>query len=205
MESGTSGVAERIEAARAGDRQALEGLLDDYRNYLGFLARTGLDAALRAKAGASDVVQETLLAAFERFDQFRGACEGELVAWLRRILARNLAMLHRRYRRTAARAMGREQAIAGALDRSSVTLARLVADRGPTPSRVAAQRERGVILADALTRLSEDHREAIELRNFRQLGWDEAAESMGRRPEAVRKLWARAVSRLGRLIEGREL
>jgi RNA polymerase sigma-70 factor (ECF subfamily) len=205
MRSGTSGVAERIEAARAGDREALEGLLDDYRNYLGFLARTGVDSALRAKAGASDVVQDTLLAAFEHFGQFRGACEGELVAWLRRILARKLAMLHRRYRRTAAREMGRERAIAGALDRSSVTLARLVADSGPTPSRAAAQRERGVLLADALARLSEDHREAIELRNFRQLGWDEAAASMGRSPEAVRKLWARAVSRLGRLIEGREL
>jgi RNA polymerase sigma-70 factor (ECF subfamily) len=68
------------------------------------LAETSFDKGLRGKADPSDVVQEAMLKASERFPQFRGETEGGLVSWLRRILARGLADPNRRFRANAARA-----------------------------------------------------------------------------------------------------
>jgi len=205
MEKDELDVSRLIEAARAGRSEALERLLALYRNYLGVLARSRMDPALGAKAGASDVVQETLLQAYEHFGQFRGTTEAELVGWLRRILARSVAMLVRKYRGTAARNIARERAMDGWLDHSSRGFGRLLAASTTTPSQAMEARERSVLLADAMARLPDAHQQVVELRTFRQLPWEQVAERMARSPEAVRKLWTRAVHGLGVEIEGRHL
>lgn len=193
-----------IVQAGGGSRRALEELIARYRNYLVILARTGVHGALRAKLDASDVVQETLVAAFEDFERFRGRTEAQLVAWLRGILAHRLAMAVRRYRGTAARAVDRERAIAGALDRSSAALQDLVRAPGPSPSQQAWRRERSVVLADAIAKLPADHQEVVLRRVFRHQRWDEVAREMGRSTDAARMLWTRALKRLGRSIRGME-
>src|SRR4051794_17576727 len=86
-----------LAAVRAGDRQALGPLLEQYRNYLALLARVQIGRRLRGKVDDSDLIQETFLEAHRNFDRFRGASEAELVSWLRQILAANLANLVRRY------------------------------------------------------------------------------------------------------------
>jgi RNA polymerase sigma-70 factor (ECF subfamily) len=55
------------------------------------LAQVHLDRRLLGKLDASDVVQQTLLEAHQGLAQFRGRTVGEQAAWLRQILARNLA------------------------------------------------------------------------------------------------------------------
>ena len=194
-----------IGQAREGDADALARLLALYRRYLRFLARGSLEGALGAKADPSDVVQDSLVHAFENFQQFRGATEPELVAWLRQILARCLAMLVRRYRHTKARDLGREKAIIGALDRSSAALENLVPARGSTPSQGAQRRERAVLLADALASLPEDYREVVVLKTFRQLGRVEVGRRMGRGPDAARMLWGRAIQKLAARLGGLDL
>src|SRR5689334_8802586 len=80
-----------LHRARQGDRDSLGALLELYRNYLQLLARTQIDLHLQSRAHPSDVVQETFLEASRHFPQFRGTTEGELLAWLRRILIHQLA------------------------------------------------------------------------------------------------------------------
>jgi RNA polymerase sigma-70 factor (ECF subfamily) len=178
-------------------------LLEAYRNYLGLLARNGIDASLRGKADPADLVQETLLKAYQRFRQFRGRTEAELVAWLRQIMANNLASLARRYRLAGARGIGRDQSLEQALLASADAMDRLLAVEGPSPSESAERRELAVLLADALAELSASHREVLVLRSLQERSWAEVAGRMGRSVGAVRMLWARALKQLRPLIERR--
>jgi DNA-directed RNA polymerase specialized sigma24 family protein len=65
--------------------------LERYRAYLDLLARAQLPAPLRSRLGPSDIVQQTLLQAHCKRDQFRGHGEAEFRSWLRAILARLIA------------------------------------------------------------------------------------------------------------------
>jgi RNA polymerase sigma-70 factor (ECF subfamily) len=196
-------VSALIRSARQSGAAARERLLEGYRNYLRLLARTGIDASLQGKADPSDLVQETLLKAHERFEQFRGTSEGELIAWLRQILANNLTDLARRYYTASARQVGREQSLEQALLDSSAALDRLLVREGASPSASAERREMAVVLADALAELSDDHREVLVLRSLEEREWDEVAGHMGRSPRAARMLWTRALKQLRPLIEKR--
>jgi RNA polymerase sigma-70 factor, ECF subfamily len=192
-----------IRDARRGDSEARDRLLEAFRNYLRLLARTGIDASLREKADASDVVQETLLKAHKNFAQFHGQTEAELATWLRQILANCLTDLFRRFRVSQARQVARERSLEEVLDHSSLALSRLVAAPGLSPSENAERRETSVVLADALADLSDDYREVIMLRSLEERDWDAVARIMGRSNNAVRMLWARALKRLRPLIEKR--
>ena len=192
-----SSVARCIRLAREGQGDALAQILDAYRNYLRLIASTCFERELRGKADPSDVVQDALVKVHQNFHQFRGATERELLAWMRTILSRLLTDLHRRYLRGAEREVGRERSLGDVVDRSSLVLERLVANRQESPSARATKREQGVLLADALARLGDDDREVITLRNLLELEWDEVARRMGRSADAVRMLWTRAIRRLG--------
>src|SRR6516165_9532244 len=95
--------------------------LERFRSYLLLLARARLDPLVRAKVGASDVVQQTLLAAHRDYAQFRGRTVGEQAAWLRQILAHTLANVVRDLRRDR-RDVAREQPLQAALEESASRL-----------------------------------------------------------------------------------
>jgi RNA polymerase sigma-70 factor (ECF subfamily) len=200
MTSSGTDLLRLIERAQREEPGALDRLLDSYRNYLRLLARTGLDASLQSKADPSDLVQDALLKASQRFGQFRGTSDAELAGWLRQILARCLADFVRRYRGEGRRA-GREMSLDQLLDRSSKAMAQVLATDGTSPSASAERRDLGVVLSDALARMSEDHREVLVLHDLEGLSWDEVGRRMGRTPNAVRKLWARALYEMRAFID----
>lgn len=199
---GDSQVTEMILAARQAQAGALDRLLVLYTNYLTLVARTSIDAALRAKADPSDVVQETLIKAHAAFEQFHGATEAELITWLRQILAHNIADLARRYR-SGSRRVSLEVPLDEAIRASADALGNFVAGDESSPSQAFQRRETSVVVADALAALSADHREVIVLRSIEERDWPEIAEKMGRTPDAVRVLWARALKQLKPRIEER--
>src|SRR2546421_12543582 len=88
------------------------------RAYLRLLAGLHLDPRLQAKLDPSDLVQQTLLQAYQARGQFRGQSEGELLAWLRQILARALANAARDLGR-AKRDVARERPLGAAVEESS--------------------------------------------------------------------------------------
>lgn len=189
--------------ARADCSNAREQLLESFRGYLRLLARTGLDPSLRGKADPSDLVQETLLKAHMNFGQFHGQTEGELAAWLRRILINNLTDLVRGYQMAGARQIGRERSLNDLLDDSSAALVGLLMGHGPSPSESAERRELVLVLAEALGELNEDYREVLVLRSLEERDWDETARCLNRTVGATRMLWARALKALRPILESK--
>ena len=189
-------------AARAGDPDARGQLFELYRGYLTVLASVQLGRRLRRKVDAADVVQETFLEAHRDFVRFRGETEAELTAWLRQVLARNLANLLRHYYGVQARDVRLERDLYAELERSSQALNRGLADPHSTPSRQADRREQAVLLADALNRLPSAYRDVIVLRHLEGHTFAEVARRMGRSLDSVDKLWVRALSRLRRILKG---
>jgi len=192
-----------LERARSGDAEAFGELLAQYQNYLRLLARTLIGTTFKRERDSSDLVQEALLEAHRDFPQFLGSTEAELLAWLRRILVRNLAD-QARYHKAALRAEGRQQSLEALLEQSSASAVAALEAAGTTASAVASRRERAVILADALAQLPADYREVVILRNLDGLEFSDVAARMGRSSGAVRMLWARAIERLSEAVEAWE-
>jgi len=197
-------VGRLLDSARAGDAAALGELLESFRPYLALLARVQIGRRLRGKADPADVVQETYLEAHRDFPGFRGATEGEMMAWLRRILARNLANLARHYLGTRGRDVRLERRLVDELEQSSRALCQELAARQSSPSQRVVARERAVRLAAALTALPPDYGDVIVLRHFEGLPFAGVAERLGRSQDSVKKLWARALGRLRVLMEDDE-
>jgi RNA polymerase sigma-70 factor (ECF subfamily) len=190
-----------LELARSGDSDAFGELLAQYQNYLRLLTRTLIGQTFQSRRDSSDLVQEAFLEAHRDFPQFLGSTEAELLAWLRRILLRNL-MDHARHEKAALRDHRRQRSLEMMLEQSSLSVLAALAATGTTASAVAARRERAVLLADALAELPEDYREVVILRNLEGLRFNEVAARMGRTSGAVRMLWARAIERLSLAMEG---
>jgi RNA polymerase sigma-70 factor (ECF subfamily) len=191
-------VSDLIKRIRQGEQGAQDQLFARYREYLKLLADMQLGRRLRAKTEASDVVQQTLLEAHRDFKAFTGTHEGELLAWLRRILANNLfneARYHAAKQRAASREVSLEQLHAG-VESSSMTLSRCLASETPTPSTIALAHENAVRLADALARLPQDYQTVLLLRIFESLPAEEVARRMSRSAGAIRMLQLRALNAL---------
>lgn len=192
--------ARLLSAARDGDPNALGELLEGHRQYLTLLARLHLGRVMRVKVGASDVVQETFLEANRDFVGFQGTTSAAFAGWLRRVMARNLANQVRRYRGTHARDVALERSLTADIDRSSERLGATLPAPQSSPSHAAARAEAAIRLADALAQLPEDYRQALVLRNLEDLSFPEVAERMERSVDSVKKLWARGLAQLRRLL-----
>jgi RNA polymerase sigma-70 factor (ECF subfamily) len=174
--------------------------LEAYRDYLRLLAGVQLDPRLRGKLDPSDVVQETLARAHEKAEQFRGTTEAERAAWLRQILASQLAAAVRRYLDAGKRDTGRERSLHAAVEDSSARLEALLAADQTSPSERAVRHEELRRLAAALAGLPEDQRQAVELHHLRGKPLEEVARELGRSEAAVGGLLRRGLKRLRELM-----
>jgi RNA polymerase sigma-70 factor (ECF subfamily) len=166
-----------------------------YRDYLLLLARAQLNLRLGAKLDASDVVQQTLLEAHRNAAQFRGTTSGEVAAWLRQILARNLANAARDLSRHK-RDVGREQSLQQMVEASSARLEACLAGPASSPDEVAQRNEDLLRLATALAELPGPQREAVELRHLRGWSLKDIAAHLRRTPAAVAGLLHRGMAAL---------
>lgn len=184
----------QLDAARAGSLEARGEILQKCRAYLLAAAGRGLSQELRAKVGASDLVQEAMTLAHANFERFGGESEGELLAWLNRILERRVLTARRRFLDTDKRDVRKELSLDAGYDASNLDF-ELPLDT-PTPGSKAIHREEHEQLQAALERLRPADREIIELRNLELLSFVAIGERLGRTQDAVRKQWVRAMERL---------
>jgi RNA polymerase sigma-70 factor, ECF subfamily len=176
--------------------------LEKFRNYLHILARLHLGPGSSSRLDASDIVQETLLHAYRKRDQFRGNDDRARAKWLRTILARNVADAMRCQGRMK-RGIARRTSLQAELDSSSDSLgAWLLADQS-TPSQQAMRHELAVQLANALARLPHSQREALLMHYWQGCSLAEVAAQLNRTTDAAGGLLKRGLHRLRELLDAR--
>lgn len=169
--------------------------LEQYREYLMTIADLQIEPVLRRKLDASDVVQQTMLEAHSRLNDFRGSTSAELAGWLKRILLNNLIDCVRAYRRER-RDIARERSLDDSLNRSSLRLEACLAAEQSSPSLKVSRDEEGLQLSEALSQLPDAQREALVLQHWHGWSIDQIAEQMGRSRAAVAGLVKRGLKGL---------
>jgi RNA polymerase sigma-70 factor, ECF subfamily len=169
--------------------------LEQYRDYLRLLTRVQLGSRFKRGLDPSDLVQQTLLEAYRRRDQFRGRGNQARGAWLRAILARNVADAIRAQGRQK-RDVNRERSLEAELEASSARLGAWLAAEQSTPSEQAVRHEQAVALANALARLPRLQREALVLHYWQDCSLAEIAAQLDRTTAAVAGLLKRGLQQL---------
>ncbi len=129
--------------ARGGDAAAVNQLLDRHRDALRRLMRMRMDPALQRRVDASDIVQDVLVDANRRLQEYLGNPVMPFHLWLRQMAKDRIIDAHRRHRVAAKRSIDREQPLAVPVgpDGSTMQLMAELCDRELTPAANVARRE----------------------------------------------------------------
>src|SRR5947209_16766752 len=159
---------ELLEQAKTGDAAAVDALLARHREPVRRMIDLRLDPAIVQRVDASDVVQDVLLEASRRLQDFLRKPSMPFHLWLRHLAKDHLIDAHRRHHQAQKRGVDREQPIhrAGWADRSSLELAGQLLDHERTPASEAIQQEPQRRLHEAMAQLDDADREVILMRHF---------------------------------------
>lgn len=184
-----------IEAAQRGDRLALAKVLTAYHPRLRARAAAQMDAALAARSGPDDVLQEVYLDVARQIGRFENRGSDSFLSWMYAILNHKLVDVRRAVHAQARDPQREVAAYGGSADSYWSLLDRVYAESG-TPSRVARREEALGALSSSISNLSELHRRVIQLRFLEGLSVDEVAARLGKSAAAVVALSKRALAAL---------
>ena len=180
-----------LEALRRGEDAAYAQLVRANSGRLLAVARR----ILKSEEEAHDALQEAFLQAFRAIDRFQG--DALLSTWLHRITV-NACLMRLRHRKRHP-----EQAIEELLPSFDEAGHRV--DDGTAWTDDVAERMESAqlrkVVREAIDRLPENYRTVLVLRDIEGLSTEEAAQSLGIRPEAAKMRLHRARQALRTLLE----
>ncbi len=180
--------------------QAPPWQLENYRAFLRLQVRQLYrDPRLERRFDSSDLVQETLLKAHQKLDQFRGQTAAELVKWLQEILVHTLADAVRQAR-AQKRDVALEKSLHEVLADSSARVAAFLESGQPSPLQEVERGELLLRLAAAMEEIPEDQREVVMQRDLLGLPVAQIAAHLGRTEKSVAGLLLRGRRRLRMLL-----
>ena len=146
-----------IKRAQAGDTEAFEAVIQPHQSHL--LRLTYVVTGNREDA--EDALQETLLHAYQALPRFRG--DAAFATWLHRIALNTT----RNWIRSQARASS---------ERIGTRMSCVCASHSPDAEAQLLARERRSILRSAILKLPQHYREAILLRHYRDMSYEQMAQ-----------------------------
>jgi RNA polymerase sigma-70 factor (subfamily 1) len=182
--------------AKQGDRVAMGRLLMVYDRRLRRRLARRISADLQRVLSVEDVLQETYGDAYRHVRRFESRGPQAFYNWLAAIAERKLidAVKGLRARKRAPAPGARRIGID--LSTSFLGLARLVDEKGKTPSKVIAREEAVRAMQVGLAALPESCRQAVWLRHIEGKDVSEIAAALGRTERAVHQLCYRGLQRL---------
>ena len=184
---GGAGLVRRF---REGEESAFAEVHERYGAVLERRIARELPDRLRRKVAVSDVLQESLLAAFDDRGDLTEESERGLRCWLLTIADRKVLEAVRHHEAAQKRSARREVTRASRRDTAAY------AARQPSASQAAVGAELHALAQHAMRRLPPDYREVLRLAQQEHLPLGAAAERLGRSYEATKKLYGRALARL---------
>jgi RNA polymerase sigma-70 factor (ECF subfamily) len=198
----SAGEAERLQAAGPRRGEVLAGLLEEQRARLERMVALRMDPRLRARVGASDVLQDAFLEIGARLDDWLRDPSMPFHLWVRFLTAQRLAQAHRFHVGAQRRAAGKERAlVAGGPEASSATMAEWLADGRTSPTQGVVRKELRAQLEQALAALEPMDREVLALRHFEGFTNAEVAAALGIEVQAASKRYVRALERLRGVLD----
>jgi RNA polymerase sigma-70 factor (ECF subfamily) len=194
----TSETERLLKQAEAGDRRAIERLLDKHRPDLRQVVTMRLDPRTAARVDPSDIVQETQLEAIRRLPDYLARRPMPFRLWLIKTAHERMLVARRRHVEASRRAVGREEPLP---DHSSLLLAGRLFAAGPSPSQQVDQRELVERVRAAVSQLPEADRQILFLRTFEGLSNREAAMVLELDPGTASKRHGRAILRLHQILK----
>jgi RNA polymerase sigma-70 factor (ECF subfamily) len=191
-----------LERIRSGDRRALADLFQRHRDRLRRMVELRMDARLKGRVDASDVLQDGFLDLEKRVESY--LCDPRLPVflWLRLIVSDRLAMVHRHHLGTRMRDVAQEVSLYRdpLPQASSAALASMLLGRMTSPSNAAIRAEQILQVQEAINSLEPLDREVVALRHFEQLSRSETAVVLGITEEAGAKRYIRALKKLKTIL-----
>lgn len=193
---------ELLSAARSGDADARNQLLERHREALRRMVGLRLDRAVQRRVDASDVVQDVLVEASQRLSDYLASSGMPFALWLRHLARDRMIDVHRRHH-AARRNVSREQPMESPAhnDQSAFDLAALVRDRELTPAAAATHHELEQRFAAAIETLDDADREVVLMRHFEQLSNKEVASCLEISESAAGMRYLRAMRRLRTILQ----
>lgn len=182
-----------LDRLRAGDAAAFEILIQLYGGRMLAVARR----LLSNEEDARDAVQDAMISAFRSINGFTGA--SRLSTWLHRITVNSALMKLRTRRRQAETSI--ESLLPSYLDDGHRAVP--VAEWSQTAEDVARSRETRAIVRDSISKLPENYRIVLMLRDIEELTTREAAEMLGIDEGALKVRLHRARLALRTLLDDR--
>jgi RNA polymerase sigma factor (sigma-70 family) len=180
-----------VRAAQGGNRDAVDALFARYLPRVRQIVALRLGYGWRRFTAYEDLVQDALLRLFSKLDRFEERPEGTFRNWVAVCVA-NSVRNSLRMEKSGGPAGARRVPMHPEEDESS---ALLLLDKRPGPSTIYKGREMLGRIEKILLEMKEEHREAILLRRFCEMSYEEVASSLGLPSEAAaRKAVSRAIA-----------
>jgi len=197
---------ELLARARDGRVEAVNDLLERHRAALRRMVDARMDQKLARRIDASDIVQDVMLEASQRLQDYLKDPRIPFALWLRQMAQDRVIDMHRRHRLAGRRSLDREQPLVagGQADQSSLELAAQLMDPDLTPAAHALREELREQFLVALDQMEEPDREILFMRHFEHLSNSEAANILGLSEPAAGMRHLRALRRLRLLLGGQE-
>ncbi|MDG2220722.1 MAG: sigma-70 family RNA polymerase sigma factor [Rubripirellula sp.] len=178
-----------LEAAKRGDKIALQQLLISRYDQLSSVIRSRIPAQLRTVLDVEDILQIAFIQVFRGLSNFKVGDTEAFHAWVRSIAeAKVTDAIRSATRKKRGGDWKRIEAGVPNTSESFLDLILLLSDQRRTPSQSAATHEAVVALQIALAGLPEDQREAIRLRHIECLTVEEVVDKLNKSEPAVRGL-----------------